>query len=61
MSSREWEVARLVAQGMSNKEIADALVISQRTAEGHVQKILVKLGFRSRTQVAAWVAGHPDA
>ncbi|MET9617855.1 ATP-binding protein [Kitasatospora indigofera] len=61
VSSREWEVARLVAQGMSNKEIADALVISQRTAEGHVQKILVKLGFRSRTQVAAWVAGHPDA
>ncbi|MEU8436994.1 LuxR C-terminal-related transcriptional regulator [Streptomyces sp. NPDC029216] len=61
VSSREWEVARLVAQGMSNKEIADALVISQRTAEGHVQKILVKLGFRSRTQVAAWVAGHSDA
>ncbi|MCX5208423.1 helix-turn-helix transcriptional regulator [Kitasatospora sp. NBC_00240] len=60
LSSREWDVATLVAEGMSNKEIAAALVISQRTAEGHVQKILVKLGFTSRTQVVAWVAGRVD-
>jgi non-specific serine/threonine protein kinase len=43
-----------VADGRSNKEIAAALVISQRTAEGHVQRILGKLGFLSRAQIAAW-------
>jgi FixJ family two-component response regulator len=50
-------VTRLVARGRSNKEIAAQLVISQRTAEGHVERILAKLGFNSRVQVAAWVAG----
>ena len=40
---------------MSNKEIADTLVISRRTAETHVEHILTKLGFTSRTQIAAWV------
>jgi len=54
LSRREWEVAELVADGRSNKEIAAALVISQRTAEGHVQRILGKLGFLSRAQIAAW-------
>ncbi|MDD9375885.1 LuxR C-terminal-related transcriptional regulator [Streptomyces sp. ZAF1911] len=60
LTAREEQVAELVAQGMSNKEIAAALVISQRTAEGHVQKILVKLGFTSRAHIAAWAArqGH---
>jgi non-specific serine/threonine protein kinase len=48
--------ASLVAGGRSNKEIAAALVISQRTAENHVEHILTKLGFTSRAQVAAWVA-----
>ena len=53
--------ARLVAGGRSNKEVAADLVISQRTAEGHVEHILAKLGFTSRAQVAAWVAGsRPD-
>ncbi|WP_327251063.1 ATP-binding protein [Streptomyces sp. NBC_01244] len=61
LSRREWGVATQVARGLSNKEIAAALAISQRTAEGHVQKILVKLGFRSRAQIASWMAGHPDA
>ena len=61
LTSRELEVARLVAGGRSNKEIAARLVISQRTAEGHVERILVKLGFTSRAQVAAWAAAtHPD-
>jgi DNA-binding NarL/FixJ family response regulator len=38
------------------KEIAAKLVIAQRTAEGHVEHVLVKLGFTSRTQIAGWVA-----
>jgi non-specific serine/threonine protein kinase len=55
------EVARLVAEGRSNKEIAARLVISQRTAEGHVEHILAKLGFTARALVAAWVAASwPD-
>ena len=54
-------MARLVAAGRSNKEVAAQLVISQRTAEGHVERILTKLGFTSRAQVAAWVAAsQPD-
>ena len=56
LTAREMQVARLVAQGSSNKQIAARLVISQRTAEGHVEHILVKLGFTSRAQVAAWIA-----
>ena len=61
LTRREYEVAGLVGQGHSNKEIAAALVISQRTAETHVEHILTKLGFTSRTQVAAWVAArHAD-
>lgn len=52
---REREVAELVAEGMTNKEIAGRLVISPRTAQGHVEHLLTKLGFTSRTQIAAWV------
>jgi non-specific serine/threonine protein kinase len=55
LTRREWEVADLVAEGLSNKEIADRLVISQRTAETHVEHILAKLGFTSRTQIPAWL------
>jgi len=61
LTPRELEVARLVARGRSNKQIAAELVISQRTAEGHVERILAKLGFTSRAQVAAWIAAsQPD-
>lgn len=56
LTRRERQVADLVAQGMTNREIAETLVISQRTAEGHVERVLAKLGFGSRTQIAAWVA-----
>ena len=56
LTRREWEIAQLLADGLSNREIADKLVISPRTAETHVEHILTKLGFRSRTQVSAWVA-----
>jgi DNA-binding CsgD family transcriptional regulator len=56
LTPREREVARLVADGRSNREIAAALVISERTAQNHVQHILGKLGFANRAQVAAWAA-----
>jgi predicted ATPase/DNA-binding CsgD family transcriptional regulator len=56
LTRREREVARLVADGLSNKEIASNLVISVRTAESHVEHILVKLGFSSRAQIATWVS-----
>jgi predicted ATPase/DNA-binding CsgD family transcriptional regulator len=54
LTARERQIAGLVAQGLSNKEIASKLVISQRTAETHVEHILTKLGFTSRAQIAAW-------
>jgi predicted ATPase/DNA-binding CsgD family transcriptional regulator len=57
LTRREREVAKLVARGMSNRAIAETLVISPRTAENHVEHILTKLGLSSRSQVAAWVAG----
>jgi non-specific serine/threonine protein kinase len=56
LTPRESEVADLVGQGLANREIAERLVISHRTAQGHVENILHKLGFSSRAQVAAWVA-----
>ncbi|WP_433182851.1 ATP-binding protein [Actinoallomurus sp. CA-150999] len=61
LTGREMEVAKLVAKGLSNKEIAAALVVAQRTAEGHVERILRKLGFTSRAQIAAWIAELADA
>jgi predicted ATPase/DNA-binding CsgD family transcriptional regulator len=59
LTRRERQVAQLVARGLTNKDIADQLVISQRTAESHVEHILVKLGAGSRTQIAAWLAERP--
>jgi len=62
LTRREREIAALVAQGLGNKEIAATLVIAQRTAEGHIEHILRKLGFTSRSQIAAaWAAQEqPD-
>ena len=54
LTAREREVARLVATGSSNREIAETLVISEGTVEVHVKHVLSKLGFKSRSQVAAW-------
>lgn len=56
LTRREREVARLIGAGYSNKSIASELVISIRTVESHVDHILTKLGFTSRTQIAAWVS-----
>jgi DNA-binding NarL/FixJ family response regulator len=62
LTKREREVATLVAQGMSNKQVARTLVVSPRTAESHVEHILTKLGFTSRSQIAALVvAARTDA
>ncbi|MFE5702787.1 protein kinase [Rhodococcus koreensis] len=60
LTKREREVADLVAKGLTNQAIATRLVISPRTAQGHVEHILAKLGFTSRTQVAAWVVERTD-
>jgi DNA-binding CsgD family transcriptional regulator len=54
LTRREEQVARLVAEGLTNRHIADRLFISPRTAEYHVEQIRNKLGFQSRAQVAAW-------
>ena len=54
LTQREREVARLVARGFSNRQIAEALVIAEATATVHVKHILAKLEFTSRAQVAAW-------
>jgi DNA-binding NarL/FixJ family response regulator len=54
LSPREADVAKLVAEGLTNRQIAERLVISERTAQNHVQHILTKLGFTTRSQIAAW-------
>lgn len=54
LTPREADVVRLIARGLTNRQIADELVISERTASSHVYRLLGKLGFSSRAQVAAW-------
>ncbi|MCL2534752.1 MAG: LuxR C-terminal-related transcriptional regulator [Nocardiaceae bacterium] len=61
LTPRETEIAELVATGMTNKAIAEQLVISQRTVEGHVEHIREKLGFSSRTQIATWILQRDEA
>ena len=58
LSKREIEVAGLVAYGMTSRSIAERLFLSERTVESHLEHILTKLGFSSRTQVAGWFAEH---
>ena len=65
LSARELEIARLVAEGSSNREIADLLAISPKTVERHLTNSLAKLGARNRTELAALVhtgsvRGSPD-
>ncbi|MGI5131389.1 ATP-binding protein [Pseudonocardia sp. CA-107938] len=56
LSRRETEIAELVADGLTNKQVALSAHISERTVESHVQHIMAKLGFSNRSQIAAWVA-----
>jgi DNA-binding CsgD family transcriptional regulator len=61
LTAREEEVAGLVSRGLTNRGIAEALVVSERTAQNHVQHILTKLGFTARSQIAAWVVSRRQA
>jgi DNA-binding CsgD family transcriptional regulator len=61
LTPREEEVAALVVQGLSNRQIAERLVISARTADNHLQHILNKLGLGSRAELAAWVVERNQA
>ncbi|HLZ25074.1 MAG TPA: LuxR C-terminal-related transcriptional regulator [Ktedonobacterales bacterium] len=58
LSKREREVAALIARGYTNRQIAEDLVISERTADGHVANILAKLGLRNRAHVVIWATEH---
>ena len=58
LSRRQREVAKLVAVGMTNRQIGERLFISERTAEGHIERIRNVLGARSRTGVATWAVGQ---
>jgi len=63
LTAREFEVARLIALGLTNGEIATELSIATRTASSHVEHILAKLGLARRAEVAAWASriSRPDA
>jgi pimeloyl-ACP methyl ester carboxylesterase len=54
LTARQTEVAALVADGLTNRQVAERLSITERSAESHVERIRLRLGFRSRAQVAAW-------
>src|SRR3989442_5957948 len=61
LSPREIEVAAMVAQGLTNREIAARLFISERTVDGHLEHLRDKLGVNTRSQVTAWVVRHEAA
>jgi len=58
LTQRELDVTRLIAEGLTNKEIAERLVLSVRTVEAHVTNVLNKVGLRSRAQLAIWALEH---
>jgi predicted ATPase/DNA-binding CsgD family transcriptional regulator len=58
LSAREMQVAALIAEGLTNRQIAEQLIIAQRTVDTHVERILSKLHFATRSQVAAWMASQ---
>lgn len=55
LTQRQWEIAALVAEGLTNRQIADRLIVSERTVDGHLERIRNRLGVRARAQIAAWV------
>jgi predicted ATPase/DNA-binding CsgD family transcriptional regulator len=55
LTHREQQIAELICEGLSNRDLADRLVISQRTVESHIEHIMSKLDFNSRAQIATWV------
>lgn len=62
LTKREQDVVALVTQGLTNRQIAEALRVSERTVEAHLDHVRTKLDLRSRAQIAAWAAKHasPD-
>src|SRR5262249_55982187 len=58
LTRRERDVVALVTQGLTNRQIADRLVLSERTVEAHLDHVRTKLDLRSRAQIAAWAAKH---
>jgi DNA-binding CsgD family transcriptional regulator len=58
LSKRELEIARLVGDGMSNREIAEKLFLSKRTVDAHLEHIFGKLDISSRVQLVSWLRGQ---
>lgn len=58
LSQREIELAQLVADGKTNKEIGELLFISENTGKTHIKNILAKLKIKNRTQIAQWYYNH---
>jgi len=56
LTAREFAVARLVSEGLTNAEIADSLGIAPKTASSHVEHILAKLGASRRAEIASWAS-----
>ncbi|MEU8797303.1 LuxR C-terminal-related transcriptional regulator [Spirillospora sp. NPDC048819] len=61
LTEREFQVAGLVAEGLSNRDIAERLTIAKRTADSHVEHILAKLGYSSRAQIAVWITAQDSS